>query len=39
MDLTDVIVRIEDCYFPIDFLVVNMKMTKDLDELKLALFI
>ena len=28
----DVIVRIEDCYFPIDFLVVDMKMTKELSQ-------
>ena len=26
----DVIVRIKDCYFPVDFLVVDMKMTKEL---------
>ena len=26
----DVIVRIEDCYFPVDFLVVDMKITKEL---------
>ena len=26
----DVIVRIEDCYFPVDFLVIDMKMTKEL---------
>ena len=25
----DVIVRIEDCYFPVDFLVVDMKMTTE----------
>ena len=28
----DVIVRIEDCYFPVDFLVVDMKMTKELSQ-------
>ena len=28
----DVIVRIEDCYFLVDFLVVDMKMTKDLSQ-------
>ena len=28
----DVIVRIEDCYFPVDFLVVDMKMTKELSK-------
>ena len=28
----DVIVRIEDCYFPVDFLVVDMQMTKELSQ-------
>ena len=28
----DVIVRIKDCYFPVDFLVVDMKMTKELNQ-------
>ena len=28
----DIIVRIEDCYFPVDFLVVDMKMTKELSQ-------
>ena len=28
----DVIFRIEDCYFPVAFLVVNMKMTKELSQ-------
>ena len=28
----DVIVRIEDCYFSVDFLVVDMKMTKELRQ-------
>ena len=28
----DVIIKIEDCYFPVDFLVVNMKMTKELSQ-------
>ena len=28
----DVIVRIEDCYFPVDFIVVDMKMTKELSQ-------
>ena len=28
----DVIVRIDNCYFPIDFLVVDMKMTKELSQ-------
>ena len=28
----DVIVRIEDCYFSIDFLVVDIKMTKELSH-------
>ena len=28
----DVIVRIEDCYFLVDFLVVDMKMTKELSQ-------
>ena len=27
-----VIVRIEDCYFPVDFLVVDMKITKELSD-------
>ena len=30
--IEDVIVRIEDCYFPVDFLVVDMKMTKELSQ-------
>ena len=33
----DVIVRIEDCYFPIDFLVVDMKMTKELSQAPIIL--
>ena len=28
----DVIIRIEDCYFPIDFLVVDMKMTEEFSQ-------
>ena len=28
----DVIVRIEDLYFPVDFLVVDMKMTNELSQ-------
>ena len=28
----DVIVRIEGCYFPVDFLVVDMKITKELSQ-------
>ena len=28
----DVIVRIEDCYFSVDFLVIYMKMTKELSQ-------
>ena len=28
----DVIVRIKDCYFPVDFLVFDMKMTKELSQ-------
>ena len=28
----DVIVRIEDCYFQVDFLVVDMQMTKELSQ-------
>ena len=28
----DVIVRIEDCYFSVDFLVVDMKMTKEISQ-------
>ena len=36
----DVIFRIEDCYFSIDFLVIHMKMTKELriDELDYTCF-
>ena len=33
----DVIVRIEDCYFPVDFLVVDMKMTKELSQASIIL--
>ena len=33
----DVIVRIEDCYFLIDFLVVDMKMTKELSQAPIIL--
>ena len=33
----DVIVRIEDCYFPVDFLVVDMKMTKELSQAPIIL--
>ena len=33
----DVIVRIEDCYFSIDFLVVDMKMTKELSQAPISL--
>ena len=33
----DVIVRTEDCYFPIDFLVVDMKMTKELSQAPIIL--
>ena len=32
-----VIVRIEDCYFPVDFLVVDMKMTKELSQAPIIL--
>ena len=28
----DVIVRIEDCYFPVNLLVVDMKITKELNQ-------
>ena len=35
--LEDVIVRIEDCYFPIDFLVFDMKMTKELSQAPIIL--
>ena len=34
----DVIVRIEDCYFPIDFLMVDMKMTKELSQAPIILW-
>ena len=33
----DAIVRIEDCYFPVDFLVVDMKMTKELSQAPIIL--
>ena len=33
----DVIVGIEDCYFPVDFLVVNMKMAKELSQAPIIL--
>ena len=33
----DVIVRIEDCYVPVDFLVVDMKMTKELSQAPIIL--
>ena len=33
----DVIIRIEDCYFPVDFLVVDMKMTKELSQAPIIL--
>ena len=33
----DVIVRIEDCYFPIEFLVVETKMTKELSQASIIL--
>ena len=33
----NVIVRIEDCYFPVDFLVVNMKITKELSQAPIIL--
>ena len=32
-----VIMRIEDCYFPVDFLVVDMKMTKELSQAPIIL--
>ena len=28
----DVIVKVENCYFPVDFIIVNMKSTKDLTD-------
>ena len=33
----DIIVRIEDCYFLVDFLVVDMKMTKELSQAPIIL--
>ena len=33
----DVIIRIENCYFPVDFLVVDMKMTKELRQAPIIL--
>ena len=35
--LEDVIIRIEDYYFPIDFLVVDMKVTKELSQTPIIL--
>ena len=35
--LEDVIVRIEDCYFPVDFLVIDMKMTKEFSQASIIL--
>ena len=35
----DVIVRIEDCYFLLDFLIVDMKMTKELSQAPIILAI
>ena len=33
----DVLVRIEGCYFPIDFLVVDIKITKELSQAPIIL--
>ena len=33
----DVIIKIEDCYFPVDFLVVDMKTTKELSQASIIL--
>ena len=33
----DVIIKIEDCYFPVDFLVVDMKTTKELSQAPIIL--
>ena len=33
----DVIVRIERCYFPVDFLIVDMKITKELSQAPIIL--
>ena len=33
----DVIIKIEDCYFPIDFLVVDIKTTKELSQVPIIL--
>ena len=33
----DGIIRVEDCYFLVDFLVVNMKMTKELSQTQIIL--
>ena len=33
----DVIVRIDYCYFPVDFLVIDMKMTKELSQAPIIL--
>ena len=33
----DMIVRIEGCYFPVDFLVVDMKITKELSQAPIIL--
>ena len=33
----DVIIKIEDCYFPVDFLVIDMKTTKELSQAPIIL--
>ena len=35
--IEDMIMRIEDCYFPVDFLVVNVKITKELSHAPIIL--
>ena len=30
--MKDVIVKVENCYFPVDFIIVDMKSTKDLTD-------
>ena len=36
-EVDDLIIKIEDCYFPIDFLVVDMKTTKELSQAPIIL--
>ena len=33
----DVIINIEDCYFPLNFLVIDMKISKELSQVPIIL--